>query len=128
MRKALSIVLAGLLVMTPPKLVLAQAAQQEAVGVQQAVPSDDAAAHLFRIQPLTQNSALLFNTSSDRALLDTPFADAPLAQQEPDGGWWGSLDMHWRIFMVVAVVAVTITSLYLIVRNACPVGGCYTES
>ena len=127
MRKALSIVLAGLLVTLPVEQVLAQAEQQEAMSVQQTVPPDDAAG-FFRVPPLTQNSALLFSTSSDRALLDTPFADAPLAQQEPDGGWWGGLDMHWRILMVVAFAAVTITSLYLIVRNACPVGGCYTES
>ena len=84
MREAVCIVLAGLVVMIPPKLVLTQAAQQEAVSVQQTAP--DGAASLFRVPPLTQNSALLLRTSSDRELLNTRFAEAPLVQESAGGG------------------------------------------
>ena len=69
MRKAISIVLAGSLLIPPAQQVLAQAVQQEAVSVQPTSPPTPAAA-LFRIPPLTQNSARLLGTSSDRALLD----------------------------------------------------------
>ena len=68
MRKAISIVLAALLIILPVEQVLAQAAQQEAVSVQQTVPSDGAA-HLFRVSPVTQNSARLLRTPSERALV-----------------------------------------------------------
>ena len=85
MRKALSIVLAALLIMLPVEQVLAQAVQQEAVSVQQAVPSDGAA-RLLRVPPLTQNSVRLLRTSSDRALLSARFVERPVMQEDSGGG------------------------------------------
>ncbi len=60
MRAALSIVLAGLLVTTPLKLVLAQAAQQEAVSVQQTVPPDSSGHRLIGVTPVTANPSRLW--------------------------------------------------------------------
>ena len=71
MRKALSIFLAALLIILPVEQVLAQAIQQEAVSVQRTAPSDGAAA-LFRVPPLTENSARLLRTNPVDALLPTP--------------------------------------------------------
>ena len=77
MRKAISMVLAGLLLILPVEQVLAQAIHQEADSIQQA-PPPDAAARLLRVAPLTENSAQLLRTSSDRVLLNTSSTDAPL--------------------------------------------------
>ena len=71
MRKAISVVLATLLIILPVEQVLAQAVQQKAAGVQQTAPSDDAAA-LFRVPPVTENSARLLRTNPVDALLPTP--------------------------------------------------------
>ena len=57
MRKAISIVLAGLLLVLPVEQVFAQAVQQKGVSVQQPLPSDGAA-RLLRVPPLTENSKL----------------------------------------------------------------------
>ena len=73
MKAALSIVIAGLLIILPFEQVLAQAAQQEAVSLQPAAPLGSAAG-LFRIPPLTQNSALLLGPIP---------LDAPLPTQVP---------------------------------------------
>ena len=70
MRKAISVVLAALLIILPVEQVLAQAVQQEAISLQQTEPPRGAA-RLLRVPPLTPNAALLLRTSSDRALLDT---------------------------------------------------------
>ena len=59
--------LAALLVLLPAEQVLAQAAQKEAVSVQQTAPTDGAASHL-RVPPLTENSARLLRTPSDGVL------------------------------------------------------------
>ena len=88
MRKPISIVLAGLLVVLPLQQVQAQVAQQEAVSVDQTAPPEDAA-QLFRVPPLTENTARLWRTTSDRTLLSTPFADVLLAKQDPTIGWTG---------------------------------------
>jgi len=94
MHKALSIFLAALLIFLPVEQVLAQAVQQEAVRVQQAAPSDGAAS-LFRVPPLTENSARLLRTTADRALQDTPIADALLVQENNGEGLaWG-----WIVFI-----------------------------
>ena len=61
MRKAISIVLAGLWLMLPVEQVLAQAVQQESVSVQQPVQSDGAARRL-RVPPLTESAAQLLRT------------------------------------------------------------------
>jgi len=70
MKAALSIVLAGMVVMVPLQQVQAQTAQQD-VGVHQALPPDSAA-HRLRVQPLTESGALLWG--------------APLASVEPSPG------------------------------------------
>ena len=101
MKAALSIVLAALLIILPVEQVLAQASQQANVGIQQA----DGAARLFHVPPLTENAALLLRASSDRALLDTPFADAPLVQQDP-GGWWAGLSDWERIGVMLGGIVV----------------------
>ena len=97
MRKALSII-AGLLVILPVEQVLAQAVQQEAVSVQQAAP--DPAAHLFRVPPLTENSARLLRTSSNDALLESSFSNPP-----PVSGWNDWSDKKRALVVVGAIVA-----------------------
>ena len=105
MRKAPSIILAGLLVILPVEQALAPAVQQEAVSVQQAAP--DPAAALFRVPPLTENSVRLLRTSSDRALLNTPIPDALLVQGNNADGWtW-----EWSV-LAVAVAAVVVFIIY----------------
>ena len=100
MRKAISIVLAGLLVLLPVEQVLAQAVQQEAVSVKQSEPADGAA-RLFRVPPLTENDVRLLRTSSERALLDPGFSDAPFVQQEADDGLTWE---EWAIVLGAVVV------------------------
>ncbi len=107
MHKALSIFLAALLIFLPVEQVLAQAVQQEAVRVQQAAPSDGAA-HLFRVPPVTENSARLLRTSSDRAPLNTPIVDALLVQENNGGGSaWG-----WTALIIAVVVAGIAVGIY----------------
>lgn len=72
MKAALSIVLAALLVILLIEQVLAQAVQQEAVSVQQTAPPHRVA-HLFRVPPLTQNTALLWGTPPDVRLVEGDF-------------------------------------------------------
>ena len=115
MRKAPSIILAGLLVILPVEQVLAQAVQQEAVSVQQAAPSDPAA-NAFRVPPLTENSVRLLRTSSDRALLNMPIADALLVEGNYAEGWtW-----EWSV-LAVALAAVVVFIIY--VNIAGDIGG-----
>ncbi len=80
MRVAVSIVLATTLVTTPLKLVLAQAAEQEAVSEQQTAP--DSTTHLIRVPPLTHKTARLWMVSSDKARLNTEFAGASFVQEQ----------------------------------------------
>ena len=105
MRKALSIVLAALLIILPVEQVLAQAVQKEAVTVQQAPPSD-AAARLLRVLPPTENAALLLRASPDRAPLSTPFADAPLAQEDPDENWFKRQSGGVKLLLFVGFLGV----------------------
>ncbi len=102
MRKAISIVLAALLVLLPVEQVLAQAVQQEAVSVQRSV-SPDGAAHLFRVPPLTENSARLLRTSSNDALLESSFSNPP-----PVSGWNDWSDKKRALVVVGAIVAAAI--------------------
>ncbi len=107
MKAVLSIVLAALLIMLPVEQVLAQAAQQADVRVQQTAPSDGAAS-LFRVPPLSENSALLMRTPSDRGLLNAPVADALLVQENNGGGSaWG-----WTALIVAVVVAGIAVGIY----------------
>ena len=120
MRKAISVVFAALLIILPVEQVLAQAVQQEAVSLQQAVPPDGAA-HLFRVPPLTENSARLLRTSADRAPLSTPFADAPLAQEDPDENWFQRRSLGVKILLVVVGTTV---GIFLILGCAEIFGDC----
>ena len=117
MRKAISLFLAGLLIVLPVEQVLAQAVQHEAVSVQQTVPADGAA-RLFRVPPLTQNSALLLSTSSDRALLDTPFAEPSLSTRDAAVGWsdWSN---GKRALVVVGVIVAAYVAVVVIVLSTC---------
>ena len=117
MKAALSIALAALLIILPVEQVLAQAAQQEGVGVDRAAPPG-AAARLFRVPPLTQNSALLLSTSSDRALLDTPFAEPSLSTRDAAVGWsdWSN---GKRALVVVGVIVAAYVAVVVIVLSTC---------
>ncbi len=85
MHKATSIVLAALLIILPVEQVLAQAAQQEAVSVQPTAPTGSAAS-LFRVPPLSENSARLLGNPSERALLSARFVERPVMQEDSGGG------------------------------------------
>ena len=120
MKAALSIVLAALLIILPVEQVLAQAAQQEAVSVQQTQPLGGAA-QLFRVPPLTDNSARLLGASSERVLLNTPFAESSLSNtdavvQSPSGS-----STKKKIWIGVAVVA-GIVALAFLISRLCPTG------
>ena len=80
MREAISIVLAGLLVVLPLHQVQAQVAQQEAESVQRTAQPEGAAqteppegaAHLFHVPPLAENAALLWgHAGSSTPLIET---------------------------------------------------------
>ena len=115
MKAALSVILAALLIILPVEQVLAQAVQQEAVRVQQAPPSN-AAARLLRVPPLTENSAPLLRTSPDGAPLSTPFADAPLAQEDPDENWFERRSLGVKILLVVVATFVAILLFSIVPR------------
>ncbi len=115
MKAVLSIVLAALLTILPVEQVLAQASQQEAVSVQQTAPADGAAS-LFRVPPLSENSAGRLRTSSDRAPLNTPIVDALLVQENNGGGSaWG-----WTALIVAVVVAGIAVGIYKTTTTALP--------
>ena len=110
MKAALSVVLAGLLLVLPVEQVFAQAVQQRGVSVQQPLPSDPAAS-LFRVPPLTENSARLLRNSSDPALLNTDLA-APIVQES---GWFDDLAVGWKVLVITAAVAVTAVLVFVFV-------------
>ncbi len=84
MKAALSIVLAATLVTTPLKLVLAQAAQQEAVSVQQTVPPDSSGHRLIRVPPVTDNTSRLWEPlASEDAFADIFAEDGPVLEPAP---------------------------------------------
>ncbi len=75
MKAALSIVLAGLLVTTPLKMVLAQAAQQEAVRVQQTAPPDSSGHRLIGVPPVTDNTSRLWEPLAGKDGIADIFAE-----------------------------------------------------
>ena len=114
MRAAVSVVLATALVTTPLKLVLAQAAEQEAVSEQQTAP--DNTTHLIRVPPLTHKTARLWMVSSDKALLNTEFAGASFVQE---GGL--STAAAWAIILgSVAVVGAIVGGVIAAGENSNP--------
>lgn len=112
MREALSIALAGLVIVVPVEQVLGQAVQQEAVSLQQA-PSTGAAARLLRVPPLTENAARLLRTPSQRALTDTELPDALLVQE----GRGGTMVWGWRNVLIVIGVIGVLGIAALIIRS-----------
>ena len=115
MCKAISIVLAGLLVTLPVEQVLAQAEQQEAVSVQQTAPSDGAA-RLFRVPPLTENSARLLSTSSDRALLESSLSNTDAVVGWSD--WSNAKRALVVVGVIVVAVAVAAVSVFVVATES----------
>ena len=113
MRKAISVVLAALLIILPVEQVLAQAVQQEAVSVQQTTP--DGAAALLRVPPLTPNAALLLRASSDGVLLESS-----LSNTDAVVGWsdWSNKKRTWIVVAFVAGLAAVV----LLIKILCPDG------
>ena len=112
MRKGISIILAGLLLILPVEQVLAQAVQQQAVSVQQTRPPNPAAA-LLRVPPLSENSVRLLRASSDPALLDAPFANPSSSNADAVVGWsdWSTKKRTWVVIGIVASVLLVVAIL-----------------
>lgn len=125
-KQAICTVLAALLIILPVEQVLAQAVQQEAVSVQQTEPSDGAAS-LFHVPPLTGNAARLLRTSSDGALLNTPFAERSLSDRDAVPGWsdWSN---GKRVLVVIGVTVAAAVALVVLVAYACdqPGANCFS--
>ena len=121
MRKVLSIVLAGLLVILPVEQVLAQASHQVDVGVQQTAPSDPAA-RLFRVPPLTENSARLLSTSSEGALLESS-----LSTRDAAVGWSDWSNGKRALVVVGAIVAAVVVFAVFLSDFGCE-ANCITPS
>ncbi len=84
MRRAISVILAAILVTTPIKLVLAQTAQQEAVSVQQTVPPDSSGQRLIGVPPVTDSPSRLWEPLASEDALESIFAeDGSLAGPTP---------------------------------------------
>ncbi len=75
MKAALSIVLAGLLVTTPLKLALAQAAQQEAVTVQQTVAPDSSGHRLIGAATRDRHTSRLWEPLASKDVIADIFAE-----------------------------------------------------
>ena len=121
MRKALSIVLAGLLLILPVEQVLAQAALQQANSVQQTTPPDGAA-HLFRIPPVIKVPALAPETAPPwQSFAEKPlgmFAEPSLSNRDAVVGWsdWSN---GKRVLVVVGVIIVAYVAVAVIVLSTC---------
>ncbi len=107
MRAALSIVLAGLLVTAPLKLVLAQAAQQEAVSVQQTVPPDSSGHRLIGVPPVTDNTSRLWEPLASKDALVDIFAyddsETRVAAPQEFGGGGGA-----TVLLVVVMLSLLV--------------------
>ncbi len=110
MKAALSIVLAGLLVTTPLKLVLAQAAQQEAATVQQTAP-DSSGHRLIGVPPVTDNTSRLWKNPADRARLNTELSDGLFVQR-------GELSIGAQVAIAIVVIAVGLLIFVAIIKRA----------
>ena len=111
MKAALSVALAGLMVVLPLQQVQAQVAQQDAVSVRQA-SSPEGVAHLLRVPPLTENAALLWSTTADQALPGTEFAPTAMPQDQ------GVVSTVVIVIVLAALAALAVYGLY-IVLEAC---------
>ena len=117
MKAALSIVLAGLLVTTPLKLVLAQTAQQEAVSVQQTVPPDSSGQRLIGVPPVTDNSSRLWEPLAGKDALAGIFAEdgsilGPAPRAIPRGA-----RIVLTALAVIAATAVVLGVLFLLANE-----------
>ena len=109
MKAALSIVLATTLLAAPLNLVLAQAAQQEAVSVQQTAPPHSSAYRLIGLPPVTDNIARLWEPLAGKDAIAGIFAeDGPIPGPAPRDMARGAKDV--AIYIVVGLV---ITALVL---------------
>ena len=115
MRKALSIVLAGLLIILPVEQVLAQAVRREGAG-RQRTPPPDGATHLFRVPPLTENAIRLLRTRSTDALLESFSNPAPVAG-------WSDWSNKKRTVVFVAGLAAVILLFKILCPDGCGLGG-----
>ena len=108
MRAAVSLMLATALVTTPLKLVLAQAAEQEAATVQQTRAQDSSGHRLIGVPRATDNTSRLWRNPSDRALLNTDLADALLVQEDDPGtAWWNGLSLAEQVFVFLGFIVVS---------------------
>ncbi len=121
MRRAISVILAAVLVTTPIKLVLAQAAEQEAVSVQQTAPPDSSGHRLIGVPPVTDNTSRLWEPlASEDAFADIFAEDGSLARPTP-------MPKGVRIVLTfIAVVAIVVVVLGGLVLLICATGdGCF---
>ena len=112
MKAALSIVLAGLLVTTPLEQVFAQAAQQEAVSVQQ---TPDSSGHrLIGVPPVTANTSRLWEPLASKNVFAEIFAE--------DGSITGPAPIPDGAKAVIIVVGVLL-ALALLILVICFIPG-----
>ena len=100
MRAVLSIVLAGLLVTTPLKQVLAQAAQQDSTTAETSVERE----RVVRVPPLTRETALLWQPLAEKR--PGAFAEPSLSNRDAVPGWRDWSDEKKVILVAAVVVAV----------------------
>ena len=113
MKTALSIVLAATLVTTPLKLVLAHAAQQESVSVQQDAPPDSSGHRLIGVPPVTDKTSRLWEPLASKDALAGIFAydDSETRVPAPQGTGGGSAGV-W--LLLAAVLVGTLIVLFII--------------
>ena len=121
MRRAISIVLAAILVTTPLKMVLAQAAQQEAVSVQQTVPPDSSGHRLIGVPPVTDNTSRLWQPF---AAENPPgnFVESSLSTKDAVDGW-----SDWPKWRKVLLVVLSVILVFSTVAMAIIVDGISDE-
>ena len=122
MRAALSIVVATALVTTPMKLVLAQAAQQEAASIQQTA-SDSSGHRLIGVPPVTANTARLWEPLASEDALAGIFAYDDSETRVPAPGAPASYLSGVVARVVLVVVGIAAFLLLLFVLTCAGDGG-----
>ena len=113
MRAAVSLMLATALVTTPLKLVLAQAAQQDAATVQQTTAQESSGHRLIGIPPVTDNTSWLWEPLAGKDATADIFAEDGLIP----GPAAAPISKDAKTAMiVVAVLAAVVIGLVLIVN------------
>ncbi len=108
MKAALSIVLAGLLVTTPLKLVLAQAAQQQTISGQQTTAPDSSSHRPIRILPITDRTAPLWRPLRTHDNLADALPDGRTMHLAPLSTFAVPAVSAWKVVVGVVVVIVLI--------------------